>query len=195
MTSSSIFIHPSAEVAPSAQIGEGTKIWNLAQIREGASIGRDCIISKDVYIDSGVKIGNRVKIQNGVSLYKGVVLEDDVFVGPHSAFTNDFRPRSFNRDWEVVPTVLRKGASVGANATIICGITLGEYSMISAGAVITDDALPYGLYIGNPARLKGFVSKSGYEMTCSKAESGHLVYQCKRTGEIVKITFESQGDL
>ena len=186
-----IFIHPTAEVSPDSMIGEGTKIWNQAQIREGARIGRECVISKDVYIDQGVVIGNGVKIQNGVSIYKGVTLEDEVFVGPHSTFTNDFRPRAFTGDWTVIPTLLRRGCSVGANATVMCGITLGEYSMIAAGAVITVDTLPYGLYIGNPARLKGFVSRSGFEMESVEAEADHLIFKCSKTKERLRIKFEA----
>jgi len=188
---SKVYIHQTAEVSPQAEIGEGTKIWNLAQIREGAKIGTNCIISKDVYIDQGVIIGNGVKIQNGVSIYKGVTLEDDVFVGPHSTFTNDFRPRAFTSDWAVIPTLLRKGCSVGANATVMCGVTLGEYCMISAGAVITVDTLPYGLYIGNPARLKGFVSKSGFEMESYEAETDYLLFKCSKTHERVRVRFEA----
>jgi UDP-2-acetamido-3-amino-2,3-dideoxy-glucuronate N-acetyltransferase len=185
-----IFIHPTAEVSKDASIGAGTKIWNLAQIREGAKIGKNCVISKDVYIDVGVVIGDGVKIQNGVSIYKGVTLENDVFVGPHCTFTNDFRPRAFTKDWTVVPTLLRHGCSVGANATVMCGVTLGEYCMISAGAVITVDTLPYGLYIGNPARLKGFVSTSGFEMESIEAEADYLVMKCSKTHERLRIKFE-----
>src|SRR5919204_2318930 len=124
------FAHPSAEVHPSTEIGEGTKIWHQAQVRENVRIGDHCIISKDVYIDIGVTIGDRVKVQNGVSVYRGVILEDDTFVGPHAAFTNDMMPRSFAEDWEVVPTRVRRGASIGANATVVCGVTLGPYSMV-----------------------------------------------------------------
>ncbi len=184
------FIHPSAEVSSKAQIGNGTKIWNQVQIREGAIIGKNCIISKDVYIDQGVVIGDGVKIQNGVSVYKGVTVEDEVFVGPHSTFTNDFRPRAFTKDWAVIPTLLRRGCSVGANATVMCGVTLGEYSMISAGAVITVDTLPFGLYIGNPARLKGFVSRSGFEMETVEAEADYLVFKCSKTHEKLRVKFE-----
>lgn len=186
-----VFIHPTAEVSPKASIGEGTKIWNLVQVREGARIGKNCVISKDVYIDQGVVIGDGVKIQNGVSIYKGVTLEDEVFVGPHSTFTNDFRPRAFTKDWTVIPTLLRRGCSVGANATVMCGITLGEYCMISAGAVITVDTLPYGLYIGNPARLKGFVSKSGFEMESVEADADCLVFKCTKTREHLRVRFEA----
>jgi UDP-2-acetamido-3-amino-2,3-dideoxy-glucuronate N-acetyltransferase len=186
-----IYIHPSAEVSPKAKIGNGTKIWNQVQVREGSRIGKNCVISKDVYIDQGVIIGNGVKVQNGVSIYKGVTLEDEVFVGPHSTFTNDFRPRAFTKDWTVIPTLLRRGCSIGANATVMCGVTLGEYCMISAGAVITVDTLPYGLYIGNPARLKGFVSKSGFEMESVEAEASWLVFKCSKTRERVRIKFEA----
>jgi UDP-2-acetamido-3-amino-2,3-dideoxy-glucuronate N-acetyltransferase len=188
---SGIFIHPTAEVSPKAEIGEGSKIWNFVQIREGAKIGKNCVISKDVYIDHDVVVGNGVKIQNGVSVYKGVTLEDDVFVGPHSTFTNDIRPRAFTKDWTVIPTLLRHGCSVGANATVMCGVTLGEYCMISAGAVVTVDTLPYGLYIGNPARLKGFVSTSGFEMESVETESDYLVFKCSKTRERVRIKFEA----
>lgn len=188
---SNVFIHPTAEVSPKASIGEGTKIWNQAQVREGTRIGKNCIVSKDVYIDHGVVIGDGVKIQNGVSIYQGVTLEDDVFVGPYSTFTNDIRPRAYSKDWAIVPTLLRRGAAVGANATVMCGITLGEYSMISAGAVITVDTLPYGLYIGNPARLKGFVARSGFEMTVVEAKANEIVYRCARTGESLRLKFEA----
>lgn len=187
----SILVHPTAEVSPDAVIGEGTRIWNQAQIREGVRIGRDCVISKDVYIDRGVVIGNGVKIQNGVSVYQGVTLEDDVFVGPHASFTNDLRPRSFNKDWEVVKTLLRRGASVGANATVMCGLTLGEYSMLAAGAVLTVDSLPYGLYLGNPARLKGFVSRDGHELQVVESHADHLVLGCAETREQLRIRFEA----
>jgi carbonic anhydrase/acetyltransferase-like protein (isoleucine patch superfamily) len=125
MAHKDVYVHPTAEVSPKATIGEGTKIWNNVQVREGAVIGKNCVISKGVYIDVGVNIGDRVKIQNGVSIYKGVTLEDEVFVGPHSTFTNDIRPRAFSQNWDVIPTRLRRGSSVGANATIVCGITLG----------------------------------------------------------------------
>ncbi|MCC7519742.1 MAG: N-acetyltransferase [Verrucomicrobiae bacterium] len=187
---SKVFIHSSAEVSPHAAIGEGTKIWNQVQVREGSRIGKNCVISKDVYIDTGVVIGDGVKVQNGVSIYKGVTLEDEVFVGPHCTFTNDFRPRAFTKDWEVVPTLLRHGCSVGANATVMCGVTLGEYCMIAAGAVITVDTLPYGLYIGNPARLKGFVSRNGFEMTSVEAEADYLVFKCAKTHEKLRVKFE-----
>lgn len=147
------FVHPTAEVSPLASVGAGTKIWNQAQVRAGAVLGAECVIGKDVYIDQGVSIGNHVKIQNSVSVYHGVNVEDGVFIGPNVAFTNDRFPRADNSDWQVVPTVIRRGASIGANATIVCGVTIGERAMVGAGAVVTKDVPPYALVVGNPARI------------------------------------------
>lgn len=157
----SVFIHPSAEVHGRTVIGDGTKIWNLVQVREDVNIGEDCILSKDVYVDAGVIIGNRCKIQNGVSVYHGVTIEDDVFIGPHATLTNDKIPRAFNREWKISPTLIKKGASIGANATVVCGIVIGEYAMIAAGSVVTKDVAPYSLVLGNPARHRYFVDKDG----------------------------------
>ena len=157
----SVFIHPSAEVHGRAVIGDGTKIWNQVQVREDVTIGEECILSKDVYVDAGVTIGNNCKIQNGVSVYCGVTLEDDVFIGPHATLTNDKVPRAFNRDWKIVPTLIKKGASIGANATIVCGVTIGEYAMIAAGSVVTKDVEPYSLVVGIPARHRCYIDKDG----------------------------------
>jgi UDP-2-acetamido-3-amino-2,3-dideoxy-glucuronate N-acetyltransferase len=156
-----VFIHETAIVDASATIGAGTKIWVNVQIREQARIGKKCILSKDVYVDHGVHVGDRCKIQNGVSVYHGVTLEDDVFVGPNATFTNDLYPRAFNEEWEYVPTVVKQGASIGANATIICGVTLGEYCMVGAGSVVSQDVAPFTLVLGNPARVIGPVDKQG----------------------------------
>lgn len=166
------FAHPSADVSPQAEIGEGTKIWQQCQIREGSVIGRNCILGKGVYVDSGVRIGDNVKIQNGVSLYRGVTLEDGVLCGPHCVFTNDLRPRAINpdgslktaEDWLVSETLVRYGAAIGANATIVCGVTIGRWAMIGAGAVVTRDVPDYGLVYGNPARLRGFVCPCGEKL-------------------------------
>jgi len=159
-----VFIHPSAIVSDKAQIGAGTKIWVNSQIREMAIIGQNCIISKDTYIDFSVRIGNCVKIQNGVSIYHGVAIEDDVFIGPNVTFTNDFYPRAFNSDFVVRQTYIGRGASVGANATIICGNTLGEYCMVGAGSVVTRDVVPYSLVVGNPAKAVGWVCRCGQKL-------------------------------
>jgi acetyltransferase-like isoleucine patch superfamily enzyme len=164
-----IRIHPTAEVSEKARIGEGTSIWHQAQVREEASIGINCIISKGVYIDAGVTIGDNVKIQNYVSVYHGVTIEDGVFVGPHVCFTNDLRPRAINPDgslksaddWVLSQTLVRRGAALGANSTIRCGITVGEWAMVGAGSVVTRDVPAYGLVWGNPTKLHGFVCSCG----------------------------------
>ncbi|TLD84585.1 N-acetyltransferase [Helicobacter sp. MIT 11-5569] len=156
-----VFIHPTANVAKGAQIGAETKIWQNAQIREFAHIGQKCIISKDVYIAENVQIGDRCKIQNGVSVFQGVTLENDVFVGPNASFTNDKVPRAFNENWEIVPTLIKEGASIGANATIVCGITIGKYAMVAAGSVVTKNVEDYSLVMGNPARHYSYIDKMG----------------------------------
>lgn len=161
-------IHPTAEVSQDAQIGEGTVIWNNAQVRDKACIGSHCVIGKDVYIDTQVIIGSGVKIQNGVSVYKGVTVEDDVFLGPHMTFTNDLYPRAFSIDWEVVKTLVQKGASIGANATIVCGKSIGEYAMVAAGSVVTKDVPAHALVMGNPARITGVVCKCGHKIASFK---------------------------
>ena len=158
---SDIFVHSSSHVEKGAKIGQGSKIWINTQIRSTSTVGENCIISKDVYIDANVKIGNRYKIQNGVSIYHGVIIEDDVFVGPNACFTNDKTPRAFNQDWNITQTLVKIGASIGANATIVCGITLGQYSMVAAGSVVTKDVKPYSLVMGNPAKHYSYVDKSG----------------------------------
>ena len=156
-----IYIHPTANVSPNSSIGKGTKVWINVQIRENVTIGDDCILSKDVYIDHAVRIGNRCKIQNSVSVYNGVEIEDDVFIGPNASFTNDRIPRAFNMDWKITPTMVKNGASIGANATIVCGVTIGEYAMIASGSVVTKDVPSYCLAMGNPARVVAKIDKAG----------------------------------
>lgn len=174
-----VYIDETAHVSDEAKIGSGTKIWINSQIRENAVIGKNCIISKDTYVDFDVEIGDGCKIQNGVSLYHGVTLEEGVFVGPNAAFTNDFYPRAFSGDnWDVCPTVIKKGASIGANATIVCGHTLGEYCMVGSGSVVTKDVPPYALVAGNPARVIGYVCECGHRLD----ESG----RCPKCGKYVK---------
>ena len=157
----SVFVHPSAEVEQGAHVGAGTRIWHLAHIRSTAHLGADCVIGRNVYIDADVVVGDLVKIQNNVSVYKGVTLEDEVFVGPCAVFTNDLRPRAQNPDWQIVPTVIRRGASIGANATIVCGVEVGSYAMVAAGSVVTKDVAPHQLVAGNPARPRGWVDERG----------------------------------
>ncbi|HEX5740278.1 MAG TPA: acyltransferase [Pilimelia sp.] len=157
----SVYVHPTAQVDEGARIGAGTKVWHIAHVRSTAQIGADCVIGRNVYLDAEAVVGDRVKIQNNVSVYQGVTIEDEVFVGPCAVFTNDLRPRAQNPDWQVVPTLVKRGASIGANATLVCGITVGEYAMIAAGAVVTKDVAPYQLVAGNPARPRGWVDEKG----------------------------------
>lgn len=182
---SDYFVHETAEISKGAVIGKNTKIWHQSQVREGAKIGENCIVSKCVYIDFDVKIGNNVKIQNGVSVYHGVEIEDDVFLGPHMTFTNDLYPRAFNSNWELVNTLVKKGASIGANATIVCGTTIGEYAMIGSGAVVTKNVPAYGLVLGNPARLTGFVCKCGRKAVKISEEKDRVLMECT----VCKTTF------
>jgi UDP-2-acetamido-3-amino-2,3-dideoxy-glucuronate N-acetyltransferase len=165
----SVRIHPSAEVSPDADIGPGTSIWNQAQVREGARIGAGCIIGKNVYVDVGVEVGDRVKVQNNVSLYRGVTVEDGAFIGPHACFTNDLLPRAItpegepktDADWEVTPIRVRRGAAVGANATILPGVTIGRWAMVGAGSVVTRDVADSEVVVGNPARRIGSACPCG----------------------------------
>lgn len=165
-------IHSSACVDEGAHIGDGTHIWHFAHIRGGAVIGRDCNLGKDVYVDAGVTIGDRCKIQNGVSIYHGVTIGDEVFVGPNVTFTNDRFPRAVGA-WTVSPTVIRHGASIGAGAILVAGITIGEYAMIGAGAVVTRSVPPHALVYGNPAATKGWVCRYGH-----RVRQYSLVFNC-----------------
>ena len=155
------FVHETAEVSPKANLGGNVKIWNLVQVRENSNIGENTILSKNVYVDFDVSIGANVKIQNNVSVYHGVTIEDDVFVGPSAIFTNDFRPRAVNPDWQITPTLVKKGASIGAGATLVCGIEIGEYAMIGSGSVVNKSIPNNALVVGNPAKVVGFVYKNG----------------------------------
>jgi len=186
-----MLIHPTADVSAQAIIGEGTRVWHHAQIREGARLGRECIIGKGVYIDFDVVIGNRVKIQNYACVYHGVTVEDGVFIGPLACLANDKLPRAINpdgtlkrdADWEVSKTVVKYGASVGAGAILLPGITVGRWALIGAGAVVTRDVPDYGLVAGNPARLVGFVCPCGGRLHEVRQEAGMTVAVCARCGE------------
>ncbi|MBP7694810.1 MAG: N-acetyltransferase [Anaerolineales bacterium] len=190
-------IHPTAEVSDQAEIGPGTRIWNHCQVREGARLGRNCILSKDVYIDAGVEIGDNCKIQNGISIYHGVTLEAGVFCGPHMVFTNDRAPRAINpdgslkggADWTVSATRVRRGASIGAGAILVCGVTIGEWALVGAGAVVTRAVPAYGLVYGNPARLHGFVGPQGAKLRVADHQPNPAQVQmvCPVSGEIIAI--------
>jgi UDP-2-acetamido-3-amino-2,3-dideoxy-glucuronate N-acetyltransferase len=162
---SDFFVHESSYVDEPCSIGKGTKIWHFCHIMKDCDIGERCNIGQNVFVASGVKIGTNVKIQNNVSLYTGVVLEDDVFCGPSMVFTNVVNPRSaVIRKDEYKETLVKKGASIGANATIVCGHTIGKYAFIGAGAVITKDVPDYALMTGNPARLSGWMCECGIKL-------------------------------
>lgn len=156
------FVHPSSVVDNGAAIGRGTKIWHFCHVMPGAVIGERCNLGQNVVVMPGTRIGNNVKIQNNVSIYEGVVLEDDVFCGPSCVFTNVVNPRSrISRKHEYRPTLVKRGATIGANATIVCGLTLGEYAFIGAGAVVTSDVPAYALMVGVPARRVGWMCQCG----------------------------------
>ncbi|HLF80085.1 MAG TPA: acyltransferase [Dehalococcoidia bacterium] len=165
-------IHPTAEIERGARIGANTRIWHYAHIRSGAVIGADCNLGHSVYVDTDAVIGNNVKLQNRVSIYRGVTLEDGVFVGPHASFTNDRYPRAITRDgapildedWTPETTLVRYGASIGAGAIILSGLTIGSWAMVGAGALVRDDVPDHGLVVGTPARLIGYACRCGHPL-------------------------------
>lgn len=158
---SNYYKHDTAIIDDGATIGNNSKIWHFSHIMK-STIGENCNLGQNVFVANNVIIGNSVKVQNNVSLYEGVILEDDVFIGPSAVFTNVINPRSFiERKNEYKKTIVKKGASIGANATIICGNTIGEFALIGAGAVITKDVAPYSIMTGNPARQTGWISEAG----------------------------------
>lgn len=162
------FVHASSYIDDGAQIGKGTKIWHFCHVMPGAVIGERCNLGQNVVVMPGTRIGNNVKIQNNVSIYEGVVLEDDVFCGPSCVFTNVLNPRSHvPRRHEYQPTIVKRGSSIGANATILCGVTLGEYAFVGAGAVVTSDVPAYALMVGVPARRVGWMCRCGERLRVS----------------------------
>jgi acetyltransferase-like isoleucine patch superfamily enzyme len=181
-----MIMHPTSEVSSIARIGEGTRIWHQAQVRDGAAIGRNCIVGKGVYVDFDVVIGDNVKIQNGAQLYHGVTLEDGVFVGPLACLTNDRFPRAITPDghlkaaddWEVGPILVRRGASIGAGAIVLPGVTIGCFALVAAGAVVTTSVPDHGLVMGVPARLVGYVCTCGRRM-----EQADGNWRCSHCGE------------
>ena len=184
------YIHPTAEVSPQATLGPNTRVWHQAQVRERARLGANCIVGKGAYVDFDVLIGSNVKIQNGVFVYHGVTIEDGVFLGPGVILTNDKIPRAINpdgtlkgdADWEFSTTLIKQGASIGAGSVILPGITVGEFSLVGAGAVVTRDVPSHGMVYGNPARLRGYVCKCGQQLPSSKG-----VQRCEYCGEQLKL--------
>jgi UDP-2-acetamido-3-amino-2,3-dideoxy-glucuronate N-acetyltransferase len=176
----SIYVHPSSFIDQPCQIGDGTKIWHFCHIMSNSVIGSNCVLGQNVMIASEVKIGSNVKIQNNVSIYQGVELEDNVFCGPSSVFTNITNPRSeINRKDSFQKTLVCRGATIGANATIVCGVTIGQYAFIGAGAVIIHDVLDYALMVGIPAKQKGWMSRHGYKLVSTQQPN---ILICPKSG-------------
>jgi UDP-2-acetamido-3-amino-2,3-dideoxy-glucuronate N-acetyltransferase len=176
------FVHPTAVVDEPVEIGEETKIWHFTHIMKGARIGKNCIIGQNVFIGSGAILGSNIKIQNNVSIYDEVILEDDVFCGPSMVFTNVFNPRSFiSRKKEFRKTLVRKGATIGANVTVICGYTIGQYAFIGAGSVVTKDVSDYALVYGNPGRLRGWICQCAEEIAFRSGKA-----ECQACGKRYK---------
>jgi len=180
MTGGSIFVHESAYVDEPSDLGEGTKIWHFCHVMSGAHIGKNCILGQNVFVGADVVVGNNVKIQNNVSLYAGVTLEDDVFCGPSCVFTNVMNPRSeIIRKEEYRATLIRRGATIGANATIVCGTTVGRFAFIAAGALVRTDVPDYALMAGVPAVRKGWMSRHGHRLQ-KRDNNGLLI--CPQSG-------------
>lgn len=176
------FVHDTAVVDPGVHVGPDTRIWHFVHVCSGAHIGARCVLGQNVYIGPGVRVGDGVRIQNNVSVYAGVVIEDDVFLGPSCVFTNVLRPRAFREQKDAfAPTRVARGATVGANATIVCGHDLGAYAMVGAGAVVTRDVPPHALVTGNPARPRGWVCRCGQalgegsDVRCASCGEGYRI--------------------
>ncbi len=180
MAGPNVRIHSSSAVSDKAEIGDGSQIWMFCQVREGSKLGKGCILGKGVYIDTEVTVGDNVKIQNNVSVYAGVTIEDGVFCGPHVCFTNDKVPRAVNpdmslkaaTDWVISKTLVKAGAALGANSTIVCGTTVGKWAMVGSGAVVTKDVPDHALVVGNPAKVIGWVCSCGQRVKLDDAGKG-----------------------
>lgn len=185
MSEKTYYAHPSAVIDEGCEIGSGTKIWHFCHVMGGARLGENCSIGQNVFIANDVALGNNVKVQNNVSLYTGVTCEDDVFLGPSMVFTNVINPRSaVNRKSDYKKTYVARGATIGANATIVCGTTIGAYAFIGAGAVVTKDVPSYALIVGNPGRQTGWMSEHGERLHFNEAG----VAVCKGSGATYRLT-------
>lgn len=181
------YVHPSAIIDEGAEIGEGTKVWHFCHVMSEVQIGGKCNLGQNVFVANGVKLGQNVKVQNNVSIYSGVVCEDDVFLGPSMVFTNVTNPRSHvNRRGEYQKTLVKRGATIGANATIVCGNTVGEFAFIGAGAVVTKNVPPYALLVGNPAKQIGWMSEFGMKLEFNE----NNLAICSESGEKYKLENE-----
>ena len=177
---SNYFVHESSYIGENCTIGNGTKIWHFSHIMTGATLGENCNIGQNVVVSPKVVLGNNVRVQNNVSIYEGVICEDDVFLGPSMVLTNVINPRSaVSRKNEYKTTLIKKGTSIGANATIVCGVTLGQYCFIGAGAVVTKNVPAYALMVGNPARQTGWMSENGHKLIFKNEEA-----TCAETGDV-----------
>ena len=187
MNGNGYFAHETAVIDEGANIGNGVKIWHFSHIMAGATIGEGCNIGQNVVVSPQVTLGRNVKVQNNVSIYTGVTCEDDVFLGPSMVFTNVINPRSaVNRKSEYKPTIVKRCASIGANATIVCGHTLGEFCFIGAGAVVTKDVKPYALMVGNPARQIGWMSQYGHRLEFD----ANGMAKCPESGDLYRLENE-----
>ncbi len=196
---SKVRIHATADVSDKANIGAGTSIWHQCQIREDVQIGQGCILGKGVYVDFGVCLGDNVKVQNYVSIYHGVEIEDGVFVGPHVCFTNDNFPRAVNpngslksaTDWDLGRVLIKRGAALGANSTILPKVVVGAWAMVGAGAVVTKDVPDYGLVVGNPAHLIGFVCPCGHRLSAGEVQESIMLAHCPHCEAVISIPLET----
>ena len=184
------YIHPTAVVERTATIGADTKVWHFVHIRENAEIGRKCVLGHSVYIGKGVKIGNHVKLENRANIYQGVKIEDNAFIGPHVTFTNDPYPRSSSTNWTITPTLVKKGASIGAGTIVICGVTIGAHAMIGAGSTVTRDIPPHAMAYGNPAKIKGFVCKCGRPLKKGEERQRDILMKCSFCNQKYEIPTE-----
>jgi len=183
-TSNDFFVHESSVIDDNCIIGKGTKIWHFSHIMSDSKIGKNCNLGQNVVVSPKVILGNNVKVQNNVSIYTGVICEDDVFLGPSAVFTNVINPRSaIKRQNQYLETIVKKGASIGANATIVCGNNIGEYAFVGAGAVVTKEILPYALVVGNPSKQIGWISEYGHRLNFDENNTAF----CKESKEKYKL--------
>jgi acetyltransferase-like isoleucine patch superfamily enzyme len=190
-----VTVSPNSFVDETATLGEGTRVWNFVHIRENVKIGKECVVADYVYVGKDVKIGNYVKLENRVTVYEGVTIEDKVFVGPHVSFTNDLYPRSFSRDWKIIRTLIKEGASIGAGAILICGVNIGEYAFIGAGSVVTENVPPHALVYGNPASIRGFVCRCGRKLETEKKNKKYVLTKCQFCKKQYRIAFKDYAKM